>query len=279
VAENNRARRNLTVNATNVVAIPKRKKPRGQNKSVRGGGHLFRRGEVFWFELNWKGMRARKSLETTDRETALIKMSDAIAAIRSGEMPKTFEPITVRALYDAWMLHVETNCKTLTEEDYRRRWKNHLKPEFGGLFATQVDRDKVVAYLNRRMKEGAGTVTRNREQRVLMMLFKHNRSKIPADRYPEFPKLQSEKAHVRKGRLSKTDYETLHNRLDDPSLFWLKVFLVMTFKFGFRKAELLNAKSGTSTQSHRRSPCPLSPPRMTWSVSSIFCQTAKFSKC
>ena len=222
--------------------MPKPKRPRGQNKSVRGEGYLFRRGKMFWFELNWKGTRTRRSLETTDRETALIKMSDAVAAIRAGELPKVFEPIAVQAMFDGWMVHVETNCKQLTQEDYRRRWENHLKQPFGGLFATQVDRDKVVAYLNRRMKEGAGLVTRNREQRVLMMLFNHNRSKIPADRFPEFPKLQSEKAHVRKGRLSTTDYERLRKRLDEPHLFWLKAFLVLTFKFGFRKSELLNAK-------------------------------------
>jgi hypothetical protein len=125
------------------------KPPRSRNKTVRGEGHLFQRGEMFWFELNWKGMRTRKSLETTDRETALIKMSDAVSAIRSCEMPKTFDPIPVQAMFDAWMLHVETNCKQLTQEDYRRRWTNHLKPTFGGMFATQVDRDKVVAYLNR----------------------------------------------------------------------------------------------------------------------------------
>lgn len=229
---------------SNVVTMPKAKEPkqrRKPRKTGRGEGHLFQRGNTFWFELHWKGTRTRKSLETTDRETALIKMSDAIKAIRSGEMPKTFEPISVQTMFDKWMVQVETNCKRLTVEDYRRRWENHLKQTFGALFATQVDRDTVVAYLNRRMKEDAGPVTRNREQRVLMMLFNFNRSKIPADRYPQFPKLQSEKAHVRTGRLSTSDYEILRTRLEDPNLFWLKVFLVMTFKFGFRKRELLNA--------------------------------------
>jgi integrase len=99
-----------------------------------------------------------------------------------------------------------------------------------------------VAYLNARMKAGAGTVSRNRELRILKMIFNFNRSKIPADRYPEFPKLQSERAHVRRGRMSKADYDALVARLDAPSLFWLKIFLVLTFKFGFRKSELLNAK-------------------------------------
>ena len=82
-----------------------------------------------------------------------------------------------------------------------------------------------------------------------MMVFGHNRSKIPADRFPEFPEMKSEKAHVRKGRLSKTDYETFRNRFEDPLLFWLKVFFVMTFKYGFRKGELLKAKCHTSTGS------------------------------
>jgi hypothetical protein len=162
-------------------------------------------------------------------------MSEAVAAIRSGERPKTFEPITVEAMFDAC-------CKPRRQEDYRSRWDAHLKATFGRLFATQVDRDRVVAYLNRRIKEGAGLCARNREQRVLMMLFGHNKSKIPADRFPEFPDMKSEKAHVRKGRLSKADYETLRKRLDDPELYCLKVFLVMTFKYGFRKGELLKAQ-------------------------------------
>lgn len=197
-----------------VVSMPKPKRPRKQNKAVRGEGHLFKRGDIFWFELNWRGTRTRQSLDTADRETALIKLSDAVAAIRSGELPKTFDPITCQQMFDNWMLHVETNCKPRTQADYRTRWKKHLKATFGTLVATQVDRDKVVAYLNRRMKEGASLVTRNREQRVLMMLFGHNRSKIPADRFPEFPDMKSEKAHVRTGRLSKTDYESLLKRLD-----------------------------------------------------------------
>jgi hypothetical protein len=88
------------------------------------------------------------------------------------------------------------------------------------MLATQVTRDNATTYLHRRMKEGATLCTRNREQRVLMMIFGHNRSKIPADRFPEFPKMQSEKSHVRKGRLSKTDYETLRKRLDDPAVFF-----------------------------------------------------------
>jgi integrase len=71
-----------------------------------------------------------------------------------------------------------------------------------------------------------------------------NKSKIPADHFPEFPKMQSEKAHVRKGRLSAEDYEKLRTRLDSPKVFWLKAFLTMTFKFGFRRGELLGAKVG-----------------------------------
>jgi integrase len=230
--------------ATNLLSMPKEKKKRKPNARVRGEGHLFLRKSVYWLELNWKGVRTRKSLETTDRETALIKRDVAVAAIRAGELPKMFEPISCQTMFDSWMLSVETNCKPRTVEDYRGRWDAHLKSAFGGLTATQVDRDRVVAYLNRRMKEGAGLCTRNREQRVLMMLFGHNKSKIPADRFPEFPKLQSERAHVRKGRLSDEDFEKLRKRLDDPKEFWLKAFLTMTFKYGFRKGELLQATCG-----------------------------------
>ncbi|MGC2332760.1 MAG: tyrosine-type recombinase/integrase [Candidatus Acidiferrales bacterium] len=220
------------------------KKSRKPSLRVRGQGSLFLRGETFWMELNWKGERFRRSLETTDRETALIKLDDEVAAIRAGELPKRFDPITVQAMYDEWLLYVETNCKPRTQEDYRSRWTVHLKTFFGSMLATQVTRDKVTAYLHSRMKEGATLCTRNREQRVLMMIFNHNRSKIPADRFPQFPKMQSERAHVRRGRLSDEDFATLRQRLDAPQLFWLKAFLTLTFKYGFRKGELLKAKCG-----------------------------------
>ena len=128
--------------------------------------------------------------------------------------------------------------------DYKSRWNVHLKPAFGTMVATQVTKDRITGYLNRRMKEGAGLCTRNREQRVLMMMFGHDKSKIPADRFPEFPKMQTEKAHVRTGRLSDDDFEKLRERLDSPNLFWLKVFLTLSFRYGFRKGELLRATCG-----------------------------------
>lgn len=233
------------MNATTLISMPKpKKKPRKQSARVRGQGSLFRRGETFWMELNWKGVRYRQSLETTDRETALIKLDAEVAAIRAGELPKKFDPITVQSMFDAFIVRAEVDCKARTVKDYKSRWNVHLKSSFGTLTATQVTKDKVTAYLHTRMKEGAGLCARNREQRVLMMVFGHNRSKIPADHFPEFPKMQSEKAHVRKGRLSAEDYETLRTRLDSPKVFWLKVFLTMTFKYGFRRGELLNAKVG-----------------------------------
>ena len=228
---------------SNLAVMPKAKKTRKPSARVRGQGYLFRRGKIFWMELNWKGVRYRRSLETTDKETALLKLAVEVAAIRVGELPKVFEPITVQAMFDSFMVRAEVDCKIGTIANYKFRWK-HLKPAFGALAATQVTKDRVMAYLHARMKAGATLCTRNREQRVLMMVFNHNRSKIPADRFPEFPKLQSERAHIRKGRLSKADYDTLRKRLDDPKLFWLKVLVTLTFTYGFRKSELIGAKVG-----------------------------------
>jgi integrase len=230
--------------ARKLSVMPVQKVKREKRARVRGQGSLFQRGPMYWMELHWKGERFRKSLETTDRQTALMKLDSEVNSIRSGEQPKTFQPVTVQAMFDAWMLQVETNNKLRTIEDYKSRWNAHLKAAFGGLFATQVTLDKVTEYLNRRMKEGAGVCTRNRENRVLQMIFNHNSEKIPADRMPKFPKMQSERNLVRKGRLSSDDYAKLQAKLIDPKEFWLKAILTLTFKYGFRKGELLNAKVG-----------------------------------
>jgi integrase len=94
------------------------------------------------------------------------------------------------------------------------------------------------------MQEGAGAITQNRENRVLQMIFNHNSEMIPANFFPTFPNMHGEKSYVRKGRLSSEDYSTLLARLEDPKVFWLRALLILTFKFGFRKGELLNAKCG-----------------------------------
>lgn len=226
--------------ATAIASRPERKK----RARVRGHGTVFRRGRMYWMELHWKGERVRKSLETDDRETALIKLDAEVAAIHSGAMPKTFEPITVQTMYEAWILLKETSCKASTVRDYKWRWLRNLKPAFGNLFATQVTTDKITEYLHHRMRDGIGVCARNRELTLLQMIFNYNRDKIPADRFPIFPKKLSERALIRKGRLSDSDFKKLQKRLSTPELFWLKVFLMMTFKYGFRKGELLNAQCG-----------------------------------
>ena len=221
--------------------------PRRERKNlgrIKGQGSLFLRGRIFWFELNWKGNRYRESLETSDRQTALLKMGDRIAALRSGELPKVFVPITMREMYEAWILSRETDCKPSTYKWYVRTWNKHLRPFFGSMLATDVTLDRITQYFNMRSKKGAGLCTRNRENTILRMIFSHNSDKIPADRFPKFPNKRSEAAYVRKGRLNVEDYKTVLSRLDDTKLFWLKVIFVMTFKYAFRKSELLDAKVG-----------------------------------
>jgi integrase len=251
--EPNFPQRVAAVNETNGVSVtrdssarklsvmPKAKPGHKKRDRVRGTGHLFQRGPMYWFELHYGGERFRESLKTTDREQALEKMALRIAEIRSGEATKKFEPISVQALYDIWIAEIERTCKPRTLEDYKSRWTAHLEPVFGHLFATQVTKDVVSKYLTARKRAGAGNITQNRENRVLQMIFNYNKKKISANAYPEFPEMHSEKNHVRQGRLSKADFQTLLTRLEDPKNFWLQVLVTLTFKFGFRKSELLNA--------------------------------------
>jgi integrase len=232
---------------SNLAVMPIPAKPKEKRKTrrrVRGQGTIFRRGRIYWFELAWNQQRFRESLKTPDRETAIRKMNARIASIHSGELPKAFEPVLVQSLYDTWISEVERTCKARTHQDYQSRWNGHLKPVFGKLVATQVTKDVVSKYLTARKREGAGPLTENRENRVLQMIFNYNRKKISANDFPEFPEMHSEKSHVRKGRLSQEDYNIIMARLNDEKRFWLRVIVAMTFKFGFRKGELLNAKVG-----------------------------------
>jgi len=230
--------------ARKLSVMPKAKPERKKRDRLRGTGHLFQRGPMFWFELHYSGQRFRESLKTDDKVEALDRMAARIAEIRSGESAKKFEPISVASLYEIWIAEIERTCKPRTLEDYKSRWTAHLEPVFGKLFATQVTKDVVSRYLTARKREGAGNITQNRENRVLQMIFNYNKKKISANAFPEFPEMHSEKNHVRQGRLSKADFQTLLTRLEDPKNFWLQVLVTLTFKFGFRKGELLNATVG-----------------------------------
>jgi integrase len=227
--------------------MPKAKPARKKHRNIRGQGSLFIRGNIYWFELHYGGERFRKSLEVPadgkayNKQRALDSMAESVNKIRSGEKPKKFDPITVQSMYDFWMIEVERTCKIGTINNYKQKW-NSLKPMFGKMFASDITKDKVVSYLSQRKKEGIGDISQNRENRVLQMIFNFNRAKIPADSFPVFPKMHSEASHVRKGRLSPDDYQTVIARLDDPKMFWLKAILIFTFKYGFRKSEMLTAK-------------------------------------
>lgn len=226
------------------AATPKAKR----HERTRSMGHMYRRpnipGGTYWFEIHHKGRRYRETLHTADLETAKIRMGKRVAEITQGIPVKKFDPISCQQMAENWLVEVERNCKPRTIEDYKSRWDTHLKPFFGNLVATQVNKQKVADYLNQRMKEGAGEITQNRENRVLQMIFNHNRGLIPENFFPEFPKMHSEKSHVRKGRLAASDYAALLERLNDSKMFWLRALLVLTFKFGFRKGEMLSAKVG-----------------------------------
>lgn len=185
VNDSNAVSVSMDSSARKLSVMPKPKVERTAKARTRGTGHLYERGGMYWFELHYAGERFRQSVNVpvtgkrADRDEAIRRMDEAVRAIRSGEQPKKFAPITVQAMFDTWMLSVETNCKPRTIEDYKSRWTAHLEPIFGKLTATQVTLDTVTEYLNHRMKAGAGVCTRNRENRVLQMIFGHNAEKIP----------------------------------------------------------------------------------------------------
>src|SRR5580700_5050856 len=81
--------------ARKLAVMPKAKRSAKPRKRIKGEGTIFERGNIFWYELHWKGQRFRGSLDTSDRQTALIKWDEKRKEIRSGELPKAFEPITV----------------------------------------------------------------------------------------------------------------------------------------------------------------------------------------
>ena len=244
-------------NPNQVLAFPNSKKePRQKKQRGALGGYLYVRknpksdGPGVWsFEYSYKTERYRESLGITDdgtalnRELAKTKMATRVAEIRSEAERKRFEPLTVQAMYDAYLEDVERRGKKTTVDFCGYRWK-HLEPVFGNKPASQVTKQTIVSYLLKRKHDGAGEIVQNRELAVLKAVFNYNKEKIAADDFPVFPKAHSERAYVRRGLLKNTDYPTVLERADALNQPWLSLFVRMAYTFGFRKTELITANCG-----------------------------------
>lgn len=223
---------------------PKQQKKRRQ----RGTGSTFLRpGSSIWsYQIYVNGHRERGSTGQRNKRAADAFVSRKLAEYSVGLSSPDVEKISVTRLVEAVLLRNRNNGNASVDDD-EGRWKNHLKPFFGHLRATQVSSELIDHYVSHRksQKTRSGTppenATINRELALLKSAYHHGMEQTPPTvRFvPHFNMLDEN--NVRRGFVQDESYLRLSRECAAEGV-WLEGLFEMDYAYGWRLDELLGLR-------------------------------------
>lgn len=205
---------------------------------VRGEGRVFRRGQVYWIayccRLDGKVREIRESAHTQNEAEAWERLAERVRKVRTPEAD--FDPRAERITFD-----------DLAEgylRDYRvnqRRSISHaelavrrLRTTFGGFRALDIETNRIQAYTDARLSDGAKSATVNRELAALKRMFTIAVRTRRGFRFrPYIPMLAEENA--REGFLEPADFDAVRAHLPDD----IADFATFAYLTGWRKGEVV----------------------------------------
>jgi integrase len=200
---------------------------------------VFRRGEVYWYEFEFRGQRVRESTHSTSRTLAVKaerqrrrEFEEGTNGLQSSRRPRTF----TSASRD-WL---DTNRARWSKSNVAIQGYNlaHLTPFFGSMLLTDISPDHIGRYQAIRQSEKASGRTINMEVSTLRMILKASKlwTRISDD-----VKMLPERKRVGKA-LSRDEQVRLLNACRkslQPSLYTAVVIFCNT---ALRNAELRRAR-------------------------------------
>jgi integrase len=210
-------------------------------KRMRGTGHVYQRGNVYWVKYSRNGKAFAESAKTNDREKAEKFLQRRLAQVITGTFvgPRA-EKIRVSELAEDFLRDYRINGKK-SLDDAETRWTLHLKPVFGHLRAVQVSTDHFNKYVDDRQQAGASNATINRELAALKRMFTLGAQTTPqkVTRIPHFPHLAER--NVRKGFVEDSQYTAMAKACAEIGL-WLRGLFECGYTYGWRISELLGLR-------------------------------------
>jgi len=204
----------------------------------RGAGTIYKQpGCSTWSIQYYKnGKRIREATGETDYAAARQQLNKQLGAVAKGEhVERDRKPVLIAELYEALERHYRVNGRKSLDA-LARRWK-HLSGFFGDLAAQNVSAELIDEYVDARLRKGAANGTINRELSALKTMFRIAYGKRRLNRLPLFPHL--EESNVRTGFIEDGDYRRLTAHASE---LWLRLFLELSYTYGWRKRELLNLR-------------------------------------
>ena len=139
---------------------------------------LFKRGNIWWYEFNFRGARIRETTKTRNRDVAGRIERERRRDLELGivGLRRDAGPITVSKAIEAFLEQNRPRWSERTYDLHNNSWTNHLKPHFGKLLLEDVTPRHISRYQSQRKAEEASPRTINLELGLVrMMLIKHRR--------------------------------------------------------------------------------------------------------
>jgi integrase len=219
-------------------------------KRQRGTGSIFLQpgSSIWWYQIWINGKRQRGSTGCRTKREADAFVRRKLAEYSVGLSSPESQKVTVKELVEDVLLRNKNNGNKTVADD-KSRWKNHLKPFFGHLRATQVSSDLIDRYINKRKSDQTrskaapenGTI--NRELALVKSAFNHGTEQTPPKvRFvPHFNMLAEN--NVRRGFLQDEQYLRLSRECAVEGV-WLAGLFETAFAYGWREDELLALRVG-----------------------------------
>jgi integrase len=205
----------------------------------RGSGTIYKQAGCSTWTIQYykNGKRIREATGETDYAAARQQLNKQLGAIAKGEyLERDRKPVSIAELYEALERHYRVNGRKSIDA-LARRWNKHLKGFFGAVAAQSVTSELIDAYVDTRLRENAANATINRELAVVKTMFRLGYGKRRLMRLPLFPHL--EENNVRTGFIDDRDYRGLTKHASE---LWLRLFLELSYTYGWRKQELLGLR-------------------------------------
>ena len=219
-------------------------------KRQRGTGSIFLQpgSSIWWYQIWINGKRQRGSTGCRTKREADAFVRRKLAEYSVGLSSPESQKVTVKELVEDVLLRNKNNGNKTVADD-ESRWKNHLKPFFGHLRATQVSSDLIDRYINKRKSDQTRSKTApengtiNRELALVKSAFNHGTEQTPPKvRFvPHFNML--EENNVRRGFVQDEQYLRLSRECAVEGV-WLAGLFETAYAYGWREDELLALRVG-----------------------------------
>jgi integrase len=199
---------------------------------------VFLRGRIYWIayccRLDGKVREVRESADTEREAEAWECLADRVRQARTPEVD--FDPRAERLTFDdlAEGLLRDYRVNRRRSLEHADRAVRRLRDTFGGMRAVDIDTDRIQAYTDARLENGAAPASVNRELAALKRMYSLAVQTRKGFRFrPYIPMLAEENA--REGFLEPADFESLCSALPC-DLADVARFAYLT---GWRKGEVL----------------------------------------